>query len=241
MSQLSAVVLSLVAALGGDAPAPAGQSYVVQVPGGVVRYQLPAAAGPVTEQVASFSIMHRQVSQAEYAACVDKGGCSRLDAPWDASRSAKHPVVGISWQDAQAYANWFSQSTGVPHRLPRYAEWLHAAGEGFVVDEPLVDDPANPARRWLAEYEREARRRPASQRLERFAQQRSSGELSVADNVWEWTDTCFVGAAADGFCGIRFAAGRHPSALSDFIRDPVAGACSVGAPPTYVGLRLVRD
>lgn len=39
----------------------------------------------------------------------------------------KHPVVGISKDDALAYSKWLSQETGVELRLPTEAEWEKAA------------------------------------------------------------------------------------------------------------------
>jgi formylglycine-generating enzyme required for sulfatase activity len=243
----AATVAALLALVGCSRSAPPPEVPLVVVAAGAVRYQLPAAAQPVTQRIATFRVMARQVSQADYTACVRGGGCLPLSGNRDESGAGERPAVGLSWQDGNAYAGWLSAATGVRYRLPRYGEWLLAVGQSYVDDAPLVDDPANPAQRWLAEYAREASRSSPSLALSTFAEQgRSvSGALSVAENVWEWTDSCFGRddgrPAADGFCGIRIAAGRHPSALSDFIRDPVSGACSVGIPPTYVGLRLVRD
>jgi len=37
------------------------------------------------------------------------------------------PVVGISWYEATAYANWLSKLTGKPCRLPNEAEWEKAS------------------------------------------------------------------------------------------------------------------
>lgn len=52
-----------------------------------------------------------------------------------------HPVVCVSWYDAQAYAQWLSAKTGRTYRLPTEAEWEYAARAGSQRSYSFGDDP----------------------------------------------------------------------------------------------------
>lgn len=64
---------------------------------------------------------------------------------WDSPANAPteyHPVMCVSWNDAQAYLAWLSQTTGKHYRLPSEAEWEYAARAGSKARYPFGDDPA---------------------------------------------------------------------------------------------------
>jgi formylglycine-generating enzyme required for sulfatase activity len=199
---------------------------------------------------AGLRIMNHQVTAGEYARCAEDGGCPRIP---HASAMVDRPMVGVSWRDATAYAEWLTNKTGVLHRLPTDEEWVFAAGEK-VRDEalPLVD-PADPAQAWIARYEAEANRaRPGAfdpQPVGSFGRN-ENGLNDVGGNVWEWTNTCFLRVTLEPTgtarvtntnCGVRVVQGAHRTYMTDFIRDPRTGGCAAGVPPANLGFRLVVE
>jgi formylglycine-generating enzyme required for sulfatase activity len=53
----------------------------------------------------------------------------------------RHPVVCVSWNDAQAYLQWLGRQAGQTYRLPSEAEWEYAARAGSSSSRPWGDDP----------------------------------------------------------------------------------------------------
>ena len=199
---------------------------------------------------ANIKIMNRQVTAGEYARCADDGGCPRIP---HASTMAERPMVGVSWRDATAYAEWVTNKTGLVHRLPTDEESVFAAGEKVRDEAPPLVDPTDPAQAWITRYETESNRaRPGAldpQPVGTFGRN-DNGLQDFGGNVWEWTNTCFLrmtleptGATrvTNTNCGVRVVQGAHRTYMTDFIRDPRTGGCAAGVPPANLGFRLVVE
>jgi formylglycine-generating enzyme required for sulfatase activity len=209
--------------------------------------------GPLirTRLAAPLIIMKTQVSAADFALCVRERACRPLA---ERTAAANLPAVGVSWEDANAYAKWLSAKTGQVWRLPTDTEWAFAAGSRFADDAIDIADGSDFSQRWIAKYEKEAARERAAnsapQPVGSFGKN-ENGLVDLSGNVWEWTDTCFTRHMLDAEgrpagepvvnCGVRVAEGQHRAYVSNFIRDARAGGCAVGAPPTNLGFRLVRE
>jgi formylglycine-generating enzyme required for sulfatase activity len=201
------------------------------------------------------TIMKYQVSAADYSRCVSDGACGR---PSGKRRTGKKnsPVTGVSYLDVQDYINWLSARTGDGWRLPTDLEWSYAAGSRFFDDalgEDLDKNP-DPSARSLAKYKSLAalgRSSDRGVRVRGFFGANEHGLFDLSGNVWEWTSTCFtrteitksgrIDSVATNNCGVRVVEGRHRAYITDFIQDAKSGGCSVGAPPDYLGFRLVKD
>ncbi len=104
-----------------------------------------------------------------------------------------HPVLGVSWYEAQAFAKWKSEKTGDKYRLPTEAEWERAArwneieqwgfeypwGDFF--DSCKANTPADPKYAGIQTA-------PIGSFPEGIS---PAGCHDMSGNVWEWTGDYF--------------------------------------------------
>ena len=99
-----------------------------------------------------------------------------------------HPVVHVSWMDANAYAKWAGK------RLPTEAEWEYACRGGLAAkrfpwgDEPLAETDGKRANIWQGDF---PHRNTRADGWERTAPVKSYppngyGLYDMGGNVWEW-------------------------------------------------------
>jgi formylglycine-generating enzyme required for sulfatase activity len=161
--------------------------------------------------VRAFAIGRFEVTVGEYKRCVAAGGCKPPE--WlepggqhnietgssgyyrnlgTAVTGDGQPIVGVSHEDATAYAKWLAETTGKAYRLPSEAEWELAARAGARSAYWWGDDPHKDGKVWAgckdcgSEWDGKA---PAPANA--FTAN-PWGLYNVHGNVWEWV--------ADAYC-----------------------------------------
>ena len=165
---------------------------MVYAPGGCFISGAGQPGNPTGESLCldPYWISKTEVTNEQYAACVDAGACS---APvitssrthqdyFEDSRFADYPVINVTWEQAQAYATWAGAA------LPSQLQWRYA-----------VQGPANWPYPWGTQS-------PDPTRLNFNGEIGDVtvvgsyptgaswlGALDLAGNVWEWTSTSTTG------------------------------------------------
>jgi formylglycine-generating enzyme required for sulfatase activity len=228
---------------------------MVAVPAGTFRMGTPEGEagrdgneGPQHDvTVRSFAIARSHVTRGQFAAFVratgyaTSGGCYdfRSNGQWQVNpqrnwrspgfaQTDQHPVVCVSWNDAQAYVRWLSSRTGRAYRLPSEAEYEYAARAGTTTARFWGDGMAEACRYAnvsdlsAAEALRLART-PDTIHMCRDGhvytapvasfQPNRFGLYDVLGNAWQWVLDCYnetyAGAPADGSAWTTGACDNH--------------------------------
>ena len=80
---------------------------------------------------------------------IEADGIIRYDLDWrhpNVNQDSNHPVICVSWNDAMAYADWFSRTNNVKASLPTEAQWEKAARGTDQRKWPWGDEPPDGTR-----------------------------------------------------------------------------------------------
>ena len=157
----------------------------------------------------SFALGRYPVTVGEWKLYVRATGWeSQSDTDWRLPgfmQSDDHPVVGVSWADAQLYLAWLSAQTGQSYRLPSEAEWEYACRAGtktaFSFGDEISPELANYDGHFTYNNSPKGEFVKGTSRVGRY-QPNPWGLFDMHGNVWEWVqDTVhenYVGAPLDG-------------------------------------------
>lgn len=177
-----------------------------------------------------------------------------------------HPVIHVSWNDAQACADWLSTLTGRQYRLPTEAEWEYAAravaspsGEGKgggkvrfgngknMADPKEINFDGSDA--YKRDYSRAGEYRQKTVPVDSF-QPNALGLYQMSGNVWEWCEdwyhSNYDGAPSDGSAWLspagsyRVLRGGSWNYNPQYVRAAYRGHVTPGDRFNFIGFRLAR-
>lgn len=157
----------------------------------------------------SFALGRYPVTVGEWRAFAKATGWqSKLDVDWQQpgfAQDERHPVVCVSWHDAQLYLQWLREKTGQEYRLPSEAEWEYACRAGsrtaFSFGDEITPEHASYDGHFTYNNGPKGSSHGGTTRVGSY-QPNPWGLFDMHGNVWEWTqDTAhdnYLGAPADG-------------------------------------------
>ncbi len=129
-----------------------------------------------TVRVGAFYMGKYEVTFAEYDRFCDATSRQKpSDQGWG---RGNRPVINVSWDDAVAYCQWLSNTTGKTYRLPTEAEWEYSARGGENYKYAGSNDVNTTA--WNTTNS-DSKTHPVGQK-----QANGFGLYDMAGNVWEW-------------------------------------------------------
>jgi formylglycine-generating enzyme required for sulfatase activity len=206
-----------------------------------------------------FAMGRYPVTVGEWRAFVEATGWQPDgEVDWSAPGFAQtdlHPVVGVTWGDAQRYVAWLGERTGQRYRLPSEAEWEYACRAGTktafsfgdAIDTNLANYDGNFT--WNGGARGEYRR--GTTPVTQFAPN-PWGLHDMHGNVWEWVQDVmhdsYEGAPNDGSAweeggerARRILRGGSWLYNPRYLRSALRNGFSAVMSNDIVGFRVVRE
>jgi formylglycine-generating enzyme required for sulfatase activity len=183
-----------------------------------------------------------------------QGGEVNWEAP-GFPQTDTHPVVGISWYDAQQYVRWLSEATGRRYRLPSEAEWDYACRAGtrtaFSFGDTISTSEANYDGNFTYNGGARGEYRRGTTPAGMFPAN-PWGLFDMHGNVWEWVQDVvhdnYEGAPLDGSAweeggdqARRILRGGSWLYNPRYLRSALRNGFSAALSNDIVGFRVVRE
>ncbi|OQW40950.1 MAG: hypothetical protein A4S08_03560 [Proteobacteria bacterium SG_bin4] len=163
----------------------------------------------------------------------------------------KRPVINVTFNNAQAYAQWLAKQTGQKYRLPTEAEWEYAARAGtktrYWWGDDIGKNNAN-CNDCGSQWDDKQTAPVGSFKANAF------GLHDTAGNVWEWTQDCwhdnYGNAPGDGsawldkdggYCSSRVVRGGSWFNFPEYLRSAQRGTDDSNVINLNQGFRIARD
>jgi formylglycine-generating enzyme required for sulfatase activity len=196
--------------------------------------------------IARFAVSKYELTFDEWDTCVANGYCVQRPKDLDWGRG-RHPVIYVSWDDAQQYVAWLSKMTGKHYRLLTEAEYEYAARAGTQTVYPWGDEIGknNANCKGCGSQWDNSQTAPVGS----FAAN-GFGLYDMVGNVWEWVEDCYhenyQGAPIDGAAWATEDCARRTGRGGSWGSNPgsVRSANRLRSTPVYransVGFRVAR-
>jgi formylglycine-generating enzyme required for sulfatase activity len=231
---------------------PAGEFKMGDLSGNGEGDELPVRAVAVK----AFAIGRYEISFNQYDVFAQATG---RELPDDQSWGRdQRPVINVSWEDAMAFAQWLTASTGMAFRLPAEAEWEFVARSGASSVYSYGDDVSQ-----LCQHGNTAdlsaksgwRNMSCADGFSTTApvgsfQANSLGVYDMHGNVWEWVADCWyrnydgapdTSEAREGKCTSKGQRGGSWFYGTDEARSSYRSNGNVKDRSVTLGFRLARD
>jgi formylglycine-generating enzyme required for sulfatase activity len=168
-----------------------------------------------------------------------------------------HPVVCVSWLDAQAYTKWLSNVTGKRYRLPTEVEWEYAAKAGLgqvAYPWPSADTPclyANLGDTSLKNFHPNWQLNNCNDGYSFTAPVGSFpnnpwGLFDLQGNVMEWVSSCWSphlqpAPQSPAICNKKVMKGGGWDLTEKYMRNSYRGRARETNQGTAVGLRVLKE
>lgn len=195
-------------------------------------------------RIAPFAVGRYEITFQEWDACVAAGGCNGFSPPERRSGGrGRRPVIGVSWNDAQAYVNWLNSLTrGPAYRLLSEAEWEYAARAGTTTRYAFGDE--------ITRAQAVFAPAPQTDPVGTYAAN-AFGLFDMHGNAAEWVEDCYNasyanlpthgGAVTSGQCANRIYRGGAFSDQAGVLRSANRRRAALGLRDGTIGFRVARN